>query len=48
MKEPVLMMTKSQDSLDLILEMDMEDILNHPIIIEVIDLAFDGQYSFDS
>ena len=48
MHEPVLNMSKSQDSLDIILEMDMEDILNHPVIVEVLNLVYEGQYSVDS
>jgi hypothetical protein len=30
------------------LEMKMEKILNHPVIIEVLNLVYEGKYSIDS
>jgi len=42
MHEPILNFESSKDSLDLILEMDMEEILNHPIIVEVLNLVYEG------
>lgn len=48
MLEPILDMQRTQDSLDVMLEMKMEKTLNHPVIIEVLNLVYEGQYSIDS
>jgi len=48
MLEPILSLKKQQDSLDIMLEMNMENILNHPVIIEVLNLVYEGKYSVDS
>jgi len=41
-------MAGAKDSLDIMLEMNMEEILNHPVIVEVLNLVYEGQYSVDS
>jgi hypothetical protein len=46
-REPVFHLTERKDSLDLMLEMNMKELLNHPVIIEVINLVNEGQYSVD-
>mmetsp|Transcript_30425 Transcript_30425/g.46606 ORF Transcript_30425/g.46606 Transcript_30425/m.46606 type:complete len:139 (+) Transcript_30425:100-516(+) len=48
MHEPILDMVSSKDSLDIMLEMDMEEILNHPVVVEVLNLVHEGKYSVDS
>lgn len=48
MLEPVLDLNHSQDSLDIMLEMQMQRTLNHPVIIEVLNLVYEGRYSIDS
>jgi len=48
MHEPVLAMDEARDSLDMMLEMDMEEVLNHPVIVEVLNLVFEGHYSINS
>lgn len=48
MLEPVLDLKHQQDSLDIMLEMHMQQTLNHPVIIEVLNLVYEGQYSVDS
>mmetsp|Transcript_11802 Transcript_11802/g.18134 ORF Transcript_11802/g.18134 Transcript_11802/m.18134 type:complete len:94 (-) Transcript_11802:2090-2371(-) len=48
MHEPVLDMAGAKDSLDIMLEMNMEEILNHPVVVEVLNLVYEGQYSVDS
>ena len=40
-------MTEVKDSLDLMLEMGMNELLNHPVIIEVMNLVNEGEYSVD-
>mmetsp|Transcript_31434 Transcript_31434/g.48054 ORF Transcript_31434/g.48054 Transcript_31434/m.48054 type:complete len:143 (-) Transcript_31434:2171-2599(-) len=40
-------MSERKDSMDLMLEMDMFELINHPVIIEVINLIYEGQYSID-
>ena len=48
MREPIFHMTEKKDSLDIMLEMNMEKLLKHPVIVEVLNLVYEGQYSFDS
>jgi len=47
MREPVFHMTENKDSLDLMFEMDMAVLLNNPVVIEVLNLVNEGQYSVD-
>jgi len=46
-REPIFHMTEVKDSLDLMLEMGMNELLNHPVIIEVMNLVNEGEYSVD-
>jgi len=48
MTEPVLSLDVQRDSLDIMLEMNMEDILNHPVIVEVLNLVYEGMYTVDN
>jgi len=48
MREPIFHMTERKDSLDIMLEMNMEDLLNNPVIVEVLNLVNEGKYSVDS
>jgi len=41
-------MTERKDSLDFMLEMNMESLLNNPVIVEVLNLVNEGKYSVDS
>ena len=41
-------MTERKDSLDIMLEMNMENLLKNPVIIEVLNLVYEGKYSVDS
>ena len=41
-------MTERKDSLDIMLEMNMEGLLKHPVIVEVLNLVYEGKYSVDS
>ena len=41
-------MTERKDSLDIMLEMNMESLLNNPVIVEVLNLVNEGKYSVDS
>jgi hypothetical protein len=45
MTEPIFHMSERKDSLDIMLEMNMYDLLKDPIVIEVLDLAYEGRYS---
>mmetsp|Transcript_31436 Transcript_31436/g.48061 ORF Transcript_31436/g.48061 Transcript_31436/m.48061 type:complete len:136 (+) Transcript_31436:1665-2072(+) len=47
MREPVFHMTENKDSLDLMFEMNMHILLNNPVVIEVLNLVNEGQYSVD-
>eukprot|EP00356_Strombidium_inclinatum_P010741 CAMPEP_0170486568 /NCGR_PEP_ID=MMETSP0208-20121228/5541_1 /TAXON_ID=197538 /ORGANISM="Strombidium inclinatum, Strain S3" /LENGTH=141 /DNA_ID=CAMNT_0010760541 /DNA_START=2021 /DNA_END=2446 /DNA_ORIENTATION=+ len=47
MTEPIFHLTEKKDSLDIMLEMNMEDLLKHPVIVEVLDLTYEGKYSAD-
>ena len=48
MREPILHLTETKDSLDIMLEMNMDSLLKHPVIVEVLNLANEGKYSADS
>lgn len=48
MREPIFHMTEKKDSLDIMLEMGMDDLLKHPVIVEVLNLVYEGKYSVDS
>mmetsp|Transcript_22642 Transcript_22642/g.34931 ORF Transcript_22642/g.34931 Transcript_22642/m.34931 type:complete len:204 (-) Transcript_22642:2219-2830(-) len=48
MTEPILHLTDHKDSLDIMLEMKMEHLLKHPVIVEVLNLTYEGKYSSDS
>lgn len=48
MREPIFHMTERKDSLDIMLEMNMENLLKNPVIIEVLNLVYEGKYSVDS
>lgn len=48
MSEPILHMTEKKDCLDIMLEMDMQDLLKHPVVIEVLNLVYEGKYSISS
>jgi hypothetical protein len=39
MCEPIFHLTERKDSLDMMLEMNMENLLSHPVIIEVLSLV---------
>jgi len=47
MHEPVLHLKEKKDSLDLIFEMKIESLLKNPVLIEVLNLVLEGQYSVD-
>ena len=48
MREPIFHMTEKKDSLDIMLEMGMDELLKHPVIVEVLNLVYEGKYSVDS
>ena len=48
MLEPLLTISEDKYLLDVVLEMEMEDTLNHPVIVEVLNVVSEGKYSVDS
>lgn len=48
MSEPIIHMTEKKDCLDIMLEMDMQDLLKHPVVIEILNLVYEGKYSISS
>jgi len=48
MIEPILSMTERKDSLDIMCEMDMQKLLQHPAVVEVINFVYEGKYSVSS
>ena len=48
MMEPVLHPSIRKDSLDIMTEMDMSDLLQHSIVVEVLNLIHEGRYSISS
>jgi hypothetical protein len=45
MSEPILHMRERKDSLDIMYEMNMQELLKHPVVIEVLKLVYEGKYS---
>jgi len=45
MSEPILNMSEKKDSLDIMYEMNMQELLKHPVVIEVLNLVYEGKYS---
>ena len=43
--EPCLSITEHKDSLDIMNEMGMQELLKHPVVVEVINLVYESQYS---
>jgi hypothetical protein len=48
MTEPIICLKLRKDSLDIMLEMELFELLGHPIVVEVLNLVNQGQYSIDS
>jgi len=48
MSEPILHMTERKDSLDVMYEMNMQQLLHHPVVVEVLNLVYEGRYSVSS
>ena len=48
MTEPILHMTERKDSLDIMYEMNMQELLKHPVVIEVLNLVYEGKFSVSS
>ena len=41
-------MTERKDSLDIMYEMNMQKLLQHPVVVEVLNLVYEGKYSVSS
>ena len=48
MSEPILHMTEKKDSLDIMFEMNMQELLKNPVVVEVLNLVYEGKYSVSS
>jgi len=48
MIEPILHMSERKDSLDVMYEMNMQELLQHPVVVEVLNLVYEGKYSVSS
>lgn len=48
MQEPILHMSERKDSLDVMYEMNMQSLLQHPVVVEVLNLVYEGKYSVSS
>lgn len=48
MREPILHPKEQQDSMDLILKMGIDDLIQHKVVEEVLNLVYDGKYSIDT
>lgn len=45
MLEPMLHYNEHKDCLDIMIEMDMKELLQHPVVMEVLNLIHEGKYS---
>ena len=42
MNEPVFHLTERKDSFDLMLEMQLDHLLQNPVIVEILNLTYEG------
>jgi len=47
MSEPILSTGSQKDCLDLMYEMSLKELLQHPIVIDVVNLTYQGEYSIE-
>jgi hypothetical protein len=45
--EPIFHLTEHKNSIDLMVDMQMDSILRNPVVVEVINLLYEGIYSVD-
>lgn len=43
--EPILDLSKKYDSFDIMVEMNMQELLTHQVIVEVLNLVYEGKFS---
>ena len=48
MSEPILHSTEKKDSLDIMYEMNMQELLRDPVVVEVLNLVYEGKFSVSS
>lgn len=48
MTERIFHLTERKDSLDIMNEMGMDPLLKHQVVVEVLNLVYEGKYSVDS
>jgi len=48
MAEPVMHMSEKRDCLDIMYEMNMQDLLKNPVIVEVLNLVYEGKFSISA
>ena len=48
MSEPILHMSERKDSLDIMYEMNMQELLRNPVVVEVLNLVYEGKFSVSS
>ena len=48
MREPVLHPKEQKDSMDMMLNMEMNNLIQHKVVEEVLNLVYDGPYSIDA
>lgn len=48
MAEPVMHMSEKRDCLDIMYEMNMQDLLKNPVVVEVLNLVYEGKYSISA
>jgi len=48
MSEPILHTTERKDCLDIMYEMNMKELLQHPVVIELINLIYEGEFSIST
>jgi hypothetical protein len=48
MAEPILHTSEKKDSLDIMYEMNMQELLRNPVVVEVLNLVYEGKYSVSS
>jgi hypothetical protein len=48
LREPILHSKEQRDSMDMMFEMSMDDLIQHKVVEEVLNLVYDGKFSIDT
>jgi len=48
LREPILHAKEQRDSMDMMFDMNVDDLIQHKVVEEVLNLVYDGKFSIDT